>query len=192
MVRRLWLTGYRSYELNVFHDDDPKVKVIKKVLTEHLRGMLEEDTGEFWLISGPQLGTERWGLECGLKLQKDFSQLKLALMEPYTDFSQRWNAENQEKLADIKNHVNFTAPVTNHPYQSPRQLRTYQRFMLTHTDRMLLLYDPEYKGKPQYDYHRAQRYGEGHTYPLSLIDFDELQEAAVEWGEEQHEQQSQN
>ena len=26
-MRRLWITGYRSYELNVFKDDDPKVAV---------------------------------------------------------------------------------------------------------------------------------------------------------------------
>ena len=30
-MRRLWITGYRSYELNVFKDDDPKVAVIKAV-----------------------------------------------------------------------------------------------------------------------------------------------------------------
>ena len=31
-MKRLWITGYRSYELNIFKDDDPKVQVIKKVL----------------------------------------------------------------------------------------------------------------------------------------------------------------
>lgn len=191
-MRRLWLTGYRSYELNVFKDDDPKVQVIKKVLTERLRGELETDADEYWLITGPQMGTERWGLECGLELQRDYPQLKLALMEPYTDFAQRWNEANQEKLAVIKSKVDFTAPVTDHPYQSPQQLRTYQQFMLTHTDRMLMLYDPEYEGKPKYDYRRAQQFGEAHDYPLSLIDFDELQEAAVEWSEAERERQNQN
>lgn len=191
-MRRLWLTGYRSYELNVFKDDDPKVKVIKKVLTERLKGELETDADEYWLITGPQMGTERWGLECGLELQHDYPQLKLALMEPYTDFAQRWNETNQEKLAVIKSKVDFTAPVTGHPYQSPQQLRTYQQFMLTHTDRMLMLYDPEYEGKPKYDYRRAQQFGEEHDYPLSLIDFDELQEAAVEWSEAERERQNQN
>ena len=45
-MRRLWVTGYRGYELNVFKDSDPKVKVIKKVLTEHLKNYLEKDTEE--------------------------------------------------------------------------------------------------------------------------------------------------
>ena len=110
----------------------------------------------------------------------------MALMEPYTAFDQRWNEGNQEKLAIIKSKVDFTAPVTDHPYQSPQQLRTYQRFMLDHTDAMLMVYDPEYAGKPQYDYRQAQQYQEQGDYPITLIDFDELQEAAVMWQEEQH------
>ena len=31
-MRRLWITGYRSYELSTFRDDDPKITVIKHVL----------------------------------------------------------------------------------------------------------------------------------------------------------------
>ncbi|MGM9906721.1 DUF1273 domain-containing protein [Limosilactobacillus sp.] len=187
-MRRLWVTGYRGYELNVFKDSDPKVKVIKKVLAEHLKNYLEKDAEECWLISGPQMGVERWALECGLALKEDYSQLRLALMEPYTAFDQRWNEANQEKLAVIKTKVDFSAPVTEHPYQSPQQLRNYQHFMLTHTDSLLMVYDPEYEGKPKYDYRQAQRYQEQADYSISLIDFDELQEAAVEYQEEQHEE----
>lgn len=190
-MRRLWVTGYRSYELNVFKDDDPKVKVIKKTLTDYLKNYLEEETDECWLITGPQMGIERWSLECGLDLKKSYQQLKLALMEPYTEFAQRWNETNQEKLAVIKGKVDFTAPVTDHPYQSPQQLRAYQRFMLTHTDGILMVYDPEYPGKPKYDYRQAQQYQAEHQYPLTLIDFDELQETATEWQEVLRERKNQ-
>ena len=60
-MRRLWLTGYRSYELNAFQDDDPKVAVVKRVLTQRLTSLLEEDNDEFWVITGPQLGVEQCG-----------------------------------------------------------------------------------------------------------------------------------
>lgn len=189
-MQRIWITGYRSYELNVFKDDDPKVEVIKKVLTAHLKSYLERDEDECWLITGPQMGVERWVLECGLALREDYPQIRLALMEPYTEFDKRWNEGNQEKLAMIKDKVDFTAAVTNHPYQSPRQLRTYQQFMLTHTDEALLVYDSEYAGKSQYDYRRIRSYQEEHDYPLAMVDFDELQEAAVEWQEEQRERKN--
>ena len=36
IVRRLWITGYSSYELAVFMDYDPKIKVIKNVLKNEL------------------------------------------------------------------------------------------------------------------------------------------------------------
>lgn len=62
-MRRLWITGYRSYELNIFKDDDPKVAVIKDVLSRELKARLEESDEEFWLITGPQLGTEQGQLK---------------------------------------------------------------------------------------------------------------------------------
>ena len=72
-MRRLWLTGYRSYELNAFQDDDPKVAVVKRVLTQRLTSLLEEDDDEFWVITGPQLGVEQWGAAVALELKKAFA-----------------------------------------------------------------------------------------------------------------------
>ncbi len=33
--KRLWITGYRAYELNVFGAQDPKLKVLKTSLKTH-------------------------------------------------------------------------------------------------------------------------------------------------------------
>ena len=57
--------------------------------------------------------------------------------------------------------------------------------MLEHTDRALLLYDPEHPGKPKYDYEAIKKYQEKSDYPLDIIDFYDLQEAAEEY-EENH------
>lgn len=184
-MRRLWITGYRSYELNVFKDDDPKLAVIKDVITRELKMHLEESDEEFWLITGPQLGTEQWALECAIELKKDYPQLKVSMMMPFTEFGQQWNESNQAKLANLSSAVDFSASVSDHPYQSPQQLRAFQHFMLTHTDEALLIYDPDHEGKGKYDYQAIQRFSENHDYPYRLIDFDELQEAAVEWQERQ-------
>lgn len=188
-MRRLWITGYRSYELNTFQDDDPKIKVIKRVLKQRLTSLLDEDSDEFWVITGPQLGTEQWAATVAADLRKDYHQLKVALMLPYAEFSSKWNTANQEKLARLRQRVNFSREVTAKPYESPEQLRLYQQFMLTHTDRLLMVYDPDHPGKPKYDYRAAQRFADRGNYPVDLIDFDELQEAAVEWSEEERERQ---
>lgn len=187
MMRRLWVTGYRSYELNVFKDDDPKVKVIKDVLSRELRSRLEESDDEFWLITGPQLGVEQWSAEVALDLKATFPQLKVSIMMPFTEFGQQWNENNQAKLENLQSRVDFSASVSDHPYQSPQQLRAFQRFMLTHTDEALLIYDPDHEGKEKYDYQAIQRYAESNEYSYRLIDFDELQEAAIEWQERQAE-----
>ena len=57
--------------------------------------------------------------------------------------------------------------------------------MLEHTDRALLLYDPEHPGKTKYDYEAIKKYQEKSDYPLDIIDFYDLQEAAKEY-EENH------
>lgn len=189
-MRRLWVSGYRSYELNVFQDNDPKVTIIKEVLKSRLKNFLDQQADEFWLITGPQMGSERWAVEVGKALQADYPQLKIAMMFPFAQFGQQWNETNQVKLAEAKAGLNFSAEVSDKPYQSPQQLRNYQQFMLTHTDAALFIYDPEHPGKTQYDYRAANKYCEQTNYQVHLVDFDELQEAAEEWQEREHERQA--
>ncbi|HAJ54542.1 MAG TPA: hypothetical protein DCL56_07720, partial [Lactobacillus sp.] len=40
--KRLWITGYRAYELNVFGNQDPKLKVLKISLKNTLLQYLDE------------------------------------------------------------------------------------------------------------------------------------------------------
>jgi len=77
-VSRLWMSGYRSYELNVFSDQDDKLKVIKYALTSYLTEQIED--GVDWLITGGQLGVEQWCAEVGLELKKIYPELKVAMM----------------------------------------------------------------------------------------------------------------
>ncbi|MFC0423525.1 DUF1273 domain-containing protein [Lactiplantibacillus plajomi] len=183
-MSRLWLSGYRSYELNVFGDQDPKLKVIKYALTNYLTTQIED--GMDWLITGGQLGIEQWAAEVGLALKQDYPELKVAMMLPYGEFGGRWNETNQAKLQTLLARVDFQAPVSKQPYENPQQLKNYQEFMVTHTDAATLIYDPDNPGKPSYDYDLIRQYGEAHPYPLTVIDFDLLQESANEYSEKQN------
>lgn len=183
-MKRLWTTGYRAYELGVFDEKDPKVAVIKDVLQKQLRYQLDSTSEEFWLITGPQMGVERWSIESALTIKVDYPQLKIALMEPYADFAARWNENNQARLAAVKAQVDFTGRVSEKKYESPEQLRAYQNFMLHYTDGALLIYDPEREGKTVWDWRAINRYREQNVdYSMRMIDFDELQEAAEEYSE---------
>lgn len=183
-MKRLWTTGYRAYELGVFDEKDPKVAVIKDVLQKQLRYQLDSTSEDFWLITGPQMGVERWSIESALTIKVDYPQLKIALMEPYADFAARWNENNQARLAAIKAQVDFAGRVSEKKYESPEQLRAYQNFMLHYTDGALLIYDPEHEGKTVWDWRAINRYREQNAdYSMRMIDFDELQEAAEEYSE---------
>lgn len=183
-MKRLWTTGYRAYELGVFDEKNPKVAVIKDVLQKQLRYQLDSTSEDFWLITGPQMGVERWSIESALTIKVDYPQLKIALMEPYADFAARWNENNQASLAAIKAQVDFAGRVSEKKYESPEQLRAYQNFMLHYTDGALLIYDPEREGKTVWDWRAINRYREQNAdYSMKMIDFDELQEAAEEYSE---------
>ncbi len=181
MVSRLWLTGYRNYELSVFGNQDPKLLVIKDTLRKLLINKVESGTD--WLITGGQLGVEQWAAEVGLKLKADYPELKVAMMTPFAEFGGNWNEGNQAQYATLASQVDFHQSVSEQPYHGPQQLRNYQEFMLTHTDEAVMVYDLEVEGKPKYDYRAVTQFQEQHTYPLTLVDMDWLQESANEYQE---------
>ncbi|MDB1552862.1 DUF1273 domain-containing protein [Latilactobacillus sakei] len=180
-MKRLWLTGYRSYELGVFGDSDEKLKVIKYSLKKQLNNYL--DDGLEWLITGGQMGIEQWGIQVAQELKIDYPELKVAMMLPFSDFGQQWNEQNQGTLMTLKAQVDFCEPVIKAPYSGPQQLRQYQQFMLTHTDGALLYYDREAPGKPEYDAKAIETYQEQHEYPNNQVDFFELQDLVNELAE---------
>lgn len=185
MLRRLWLTGYRSYELNIYRDQDPKLAVIKYSLKKRLQAYLED--GLEWLITGAQLGTEQWGINVAAVLKADYPDFKIALMFPFQEFGSKWNEDHQRTLTQIQQQADFVGYVSQQPYQNPSQLKNYQYFMGQHTDGALLLYDPESPGKPQYDYQYLQTQLAPRGYPFDLLDFYDLQDEAEVWSQEQAE-----
>lgn len=181
-MQRLWVTGYRSYELNVFNLTDPKVMVITYALKNYYQ-QLQQENGLDWIISGGNLGIEQWALSAAIELHPQLPHLKAAMMTPYMQFEQHWNEKNQIQYEALKKQVDFFASTSQNTYQNPQQLRNYQRFMLHHTDRAVLVYDLEHPGEPKYDYEVICHYQKQHQYPLDLIDFYSLEDAAEDYQE---------
>lgn len=182
-MSRLWVSGYRSYELGVFGNQDPKLTILKYALKEALQNQIEN--GVDWIITGGQLGVEQWVIDVASDLKKSYPQIQVAMMLPFAEFGGNWNENNQALLTTLKTQVDFSATVSEHAYQSPQQLKNYQAFMLSHTDAALLVYDLEHEGKPTYDYLAIKAFMDDHPYGLTLMDFDWLQESANEY-EENH------
>lgn len=180
-MQRLWVSGYRSYELNIFGTKDPKITIIKYALNNYFKALLDNNQLD-WIITGANLGVEQWAAEAGIDL-RDSYPIHISIMTPYEEFANRWNESNQANYLKLKEDVDFFASTSNTAYQSPVQLRNYQNFMLQHTDRAVLIYDPDHPGKPKYDYNLIKKYQEHHNYQLDLIDFYDLQDAAEEYQE---------
>jgi len=149
----LLVTGYKSFELGIFKDKDPKVTIIKKAIKRDLMRFL--DDGVDWMIFTGNLGFEFWALEVAKELQKDYP-LKLATLFPFETHGQNWNEANQTKLAAFK-QVN--------------------QFLIDNTDQAYLFYEPENETNLKYFYGMMI---EARDYPVFRLTFDDLNEVMSE------------
>lgn len=182
---RMWVTGYRSYELNIYKDSDPKVEVLKSILKDAISQKIED--GLEWVLVGGQSGIEQMTAEVVCSMKKEFPELKVAMMLPYNEFETRWKPERKVAFSLLKDQVDFCATVSDKEYTSPQQLRNWQNFMLEHTEMAMIVYDPEYEGKPKYDILAAKKYANEHEYNIINIDMDWLENGAQEFFERKNE-----
>lgn len=172
-IKNLYISGYRSYEVSIFTADDPKLHYIKlyfeKKLTDYIHNGLE------WVIISGNIGTELWVGEVVLKLKKDYPEVKLAILLPYTGFQSKWNEKNQALFNSVAENADYLNYTSKSEYSNPSQLKNHQDFIMRNTDGCLLFYDTEHEGKVKFYYEKAKHYQESSTYEIDLITFDELQ-----------------
>lgn len=182
-LHRIWITGFRSYELGVMGTKDPKLMVIKYALRKILENAIQD--GADWLITGGQLGIEQWAIEVALELRDEaYPEFQIALMTPFSKFGSQWNEANAEKLTQLKSSVNFTSAVSQGNFAGRNQMVTYQNFMLTHTDEAVIFFDEEAtESKARYDDVAIHDFAENHDYPVRRVDLDRLQDYATEYQE---------
>jgi len=94
MIKTLYVTGYRSFELGIFQGKDPKITVIKNVLKKELASYIE--TGVEWILISGNLGVELWTAEVVGELKTEYPEVQLGLLYPFKDFGNNWNEQNRE------------------------------------------------------------------------------------------------
>ncbi|MDT2757822.1 DUF1273 domain-containing protein [Enterococcus asini] len=177
-IKTLFVTGYRSYEMGVFKEDDPKVAVIKNVLKKRLIDYLE--AGLEWILVGGNLGVEIWAAQVALELKGEYPDLKVAVIFPFLEFGSQWKENNQALLQGVKNQVDFVEATSHQSYENPQQLRNHTNFLLAHTGGVLLVYDEEFPGKSQYFLKDAQKFSTENAYQIDKITMDDLQNSILE------------
>ncbi len=177
-IQTLVITGYRSFELGVFQDKDPKIKVIKKVIKNSLQQYVEE--GVEWVLISGNLGVEIWAGEIVLELQKEYPELKLGIIFPFGKFGEQWNEKNQQVLNELKTQANYVNATSHSIYNNPGQLKIHSKFLLEHSGGALVIYDEEYPGKTQFFFRDAQVYAEENAYLIDQISMDDLQNTSFD------------
>ncbi|HHX8906271.1 TPA: SLOG family protein, partial [Enterococcus faecium] len=134
----IYVSGYRSFELGVFKENDPKIQVVKNVLKKELHQLAEE--GLEWVLVSGNLGVELWAVQIVAELKEEYPELSLGILYPFSDFGNNWNEGNQEKKQLAEQLADYVEAVSHQPYQSPSQLKNHTRFILDHTVGCLLIY----------------------------------------------------
>lgn len=176
-LKSLLVSGYRSYELNIFNQTDPKYLYLKKFLENRLIRFIEE--GVEWFVIGGQLGVELWVGQIVLELQEEYPNIHLAVLLPYTSFEESWNETNQQLFQEVIHQADYVNFTSNKKYESPKQLQANQAFMVMNTDGAFLIYDrmneASADGKPRYLYELIEQYQQEHDYSLELASFEEIE-----------------
>ncbi|MED3563617.1 DUF1273 domain-containing protein [Bacillus xiapuensis] len=173
MPKVLTISGYKPYELGIFQNDHPSVFFIKAAIKKELLRMLDE--GLEWVLISGQLGVELWAGEALFELQKDFPNLKLAVITPFLEQEANWSEKNKEWYESVLMQADFVDSLTKKGYEKPWQFRLKNQFFLEKSDALLLLYDQEKEGSPKYLYEMALQYQSRQPYPIQLITFYDLQ-----------------
>lgn len=177
LLQKLLISGYRSYELNIFDQTDPKYKYLKKFLKNRLLTFIEN--GVEWFIIGGELGVELWAGEIILELKEKYSEINLGVIFPYTSFGENWNEMNRGLLERVTHQADYVNYTSNKDYESPKQLKTNQVFNIRNTDGAFLIYDTiteeSASGKPKFLYDLMIQYQEKHEYELHLASFEEIE-----------------
>ena len=149
--------------------------MIKTAIRRDLIYLLEN--GLKWLIFTGNLGFEIWVLEVARELQEEYD-FQLATIFTFENQGENWNEANQEKLTQFKNldFVKYAYP----SYESPRQFREYNHFLVENTDGAYLFYDEENETNLKYLY---QIMKEKIQYSIKKLTFDDLNEIAENFSE---------
>jgi uncharacterized phage-like protein YoqJ len=176
-LQNLLISGYRSYELNIFDQTDPKYKYLKKFIENRLLTFIEN--GVEWFIIGGELGIELWAGEIILELKEEHPEIHLAVIFPYASFGKNWNEMNQALLERVTHQADYVNYTSNKNYESPAQLKANQVFNIRNTDGAFLVYDTLTEetaaGKPKFLYDLIVQYQEQTEYELQLASFEEIE-----------------
>lgn len=171
MTKVLAVTGYKSFELGIQKDQDPRVMIIKKALEKKLIGLLEE--GLEWVIVSGQLGVELWCAEVCLDLQEHYD-FQIGIIAPFEDQDSRWKEPDQEKYQLLTMTVDYFNTLYQGGYKNPSQFKMKNQFFLSKADASLVLIDEDHPGSVKFYYETIIKDTDHLTYTITPLDLEDI------------------
>ena len=193
-MKSILVSGYRSYELNIYNQTDPKYLYLKEFIKDRLIRYIENGT-EWFVITG-QMGIELWAGEVVLELKEEYPEVNLAVLLPFTGFGENWNETNKTMFEQVITQADYVNYTSNKAYESPAQLKGNQVFSVRNTDGAFIIYDTmvgeSADGKPKYLYELILQYQENVPYEMNVVGFEEIEFFIHEMTENQEGFQTEN
>ncbi|MCS4485439.1 DUF1273 domain-containing protein [Staphylococcus americanisciuri] len=172
MYKSLYITGYKSYELNIFNEDVKEVDFLKAFIKQKLISYIEE--GLEWVLIQGQLGIELWAAECVIALKESYPELKLGIVTPFQNHTSKWREAQQAQYQTIVSQADYMNSVYHSDYTGPHQFQAADQFMLDHTDLTILIYDEEQEASPKYFKRKLVDFMAQTHYNCDVVTFDEI------------------
>ncbi|MDO5374788.1 MAG: DUF1273 domain-containing protein [Staphylococcus rostri] len=172
MYQSMYITGYKSYELNIFSEDAKEVSYLKAFIKQKLIGYIEE--GLEWVLIQGQLGIELWAAACVIELKETYPELKLGVITPFQNHTSKWRETQQAQYQTIISQADYVNSVFHSDYVGPHQFQAADQFMLDHTDITVLIYDEEQEASPKYFKRKLVDFMEQTHYTCDVVTFDEI------------------
>ncbi|WLR43694.1 DUF1273 domain-containing protein [Bacillus carboniphilus] len=173
------LTGYKHFELGIYNQKDFAIQCIKDALKKKLIPLIED--GLEWVLLSGHPGVELWGAEVVLALKDFYPQLKLAVVPAFLFQHENWKEETKGAYEKVVSQADFHQSVTNKGYESPEQYRLKNMFLTSKSEGLIIVFDEEKTGSPKYQYEMALKKQQQQPYEIIRIGFDDLQEIADEY-----------
>lgn len=162
-MKSLVVSGYKSTELGIFKENDPRVAFIKAAIEKRLTSFIEQ--GLEWVIITGQLGVEMWTAEVVLDL-KENHDINIALIPPFENQEKRWTDPLKEKYQELTFIVDFFQPLYKGDYKGPYQFQAKNKWLVEKSDGCIILMDEDNPGSNKYLYDIAK---EKEGYQVDLI-----------------------
>ncbi|HIS29706.1 MAG TPA: DUF1273 domain-containing protein [Candidatus Avamphibacillus intestinigallinarum] len=177
-MKNVTLTGYKSFELGIFNEEDERIIFIKKAIEKKLLQLIDE--GLEWVLISGQYGVELWSGEVVLALKEQGYELKLGVIPPFEQQESRWPEPVQLKYHNVMAAADFSKPLFKGEYKGAFQFSQKNKWLVDKTDGCLMLLDEENHGSVRYFYEIAQEAAEQKGYALHFITPFDLDDAVLE------------